>query len=116
MIYTSYFGAMRKMSPEQKERCVSIARFTPKGIKIKAYPQLAPRKEFLQEYKEYGDKSHFADQYLEQLEDTVDAYAVEKELDGKILCCFEKPGDFCHRHVLKYWLACYEIESEELTV
>ena len=22
-----------------------------------------------------------------------------------ILCCYEKPGEFCHRHVLANWLA-----------
>lgn len=21
-----------------------------------------------------------------------------------VLCCYEKPGDFCHRHILAEWL------------
>jgi len=30
-----------------------------------------------------------------------------------ILCCYEKPGEFCHRHVLANWLA-DKIEVKEL--
>jgi len=42
LIYTSYFAAMRKMTEEQKARCMTIARFTPKAINIKGYPHIAP--------------------------------------------------------------------------
>lgn len=47
MIYTSYFAKIRKMSPEQRAQCVSIARWTPKRVDIPGYVDVAPAKEIL---------------------------------------------------------------------
>ena len=46
MIYTSYFAAMRRMTEEQKSRCVCIALWPPKGVSIPIYSNLAPTKKF----------------------------------------------------------------------
>ena len=46
MIYTSYFAAMRRMTEEQKFRCVCIALWPPKGVNIPIYSNLAPTKKF----------------------------------------------------------------------
>ena len=46
MIYTSYFAAMRRMTEEQKSRCVCIALWPPKGVSIPTYSNLAPTKKF----------------------------------------------------------------------
>lgn len=35
----------------------------------------------------------------------------EKIGDNVVLCCYEKPGDFCHRHILIKWLG----EGQELS-
>ena len=51
MIYTSYFAAMRRMTNEQKSRCVCIALWPPKGVSIPIYSNLAPTKKILLDYK-----------------------------------------------------------------
>lgn len=113
MIYTSYFAKIKKMSPEQKARCISIARFTPKGVDIPQHIYLAPSKDILFRYKQDGDKEAYTKSYLNYL-GSLDASRIVKNLEGKILCCYEKPGDFCHRHILAEWLKEHGADCEEL--
>lgn len=53
------------------------------------------------------------DEYLRLYDEILanqDAYKVIEQIEslseGKdvALCCYEKPGDFCHRHILAKWL------------
>lgn len=113
MIYTSYFAKMRKMTPEQQAQCVSIARFKPRGVKMPEYQRVAPEKEILFQYKQDGDKEAYTAKYREQLK-RLNPSVVATTLDGKILCCYEKSSDFCHRHILAEWLRQHDIECEEL--
>ena len=114
MIYTSYFAAMRKMTDEQKAQCVSIARWTPRGIDIPSYLKAAPPSDLLKDYKDGTVSKEYVNiTYSFQLS-KLTAEEVAKDLDGKILLCFEKPGDFCHRHILAEWLRSHGYECEEL--
>ena len=114
MIYTSYFAAMRKMTDEQKARCVSIARFTPKGVNVPKYKALFPLTGMLNALKEGSiSEEYFTKYYLKQLY-KLDVDNVFRGLNDKILCCYEKPGDFCHRHILTEWLRNHGYECEEL--
>lgn len=76
--------------------------------------KLAPRKWFFDEWK----KNHDNDFYIRNFEkevlsnlnpvdvlDTLYGLANQNK-DGKIPCmiCYEKPGDFCHRHLVAEWL------------
>ena len=119
MIYTSYFAKMRKMTDEQKARCVSIARFTPKGVNIPQMTFLAPEASTLKNYKATGDEDDFYFDYHYQLEHLAPDMPMEKLaalLEGKILCCYEKSSDFCHRHLIAEWLRSHGVECEELTI
>ena len=115
MIYTSYFAKMRKMTPEQQAKCMSIARFTPKGVNIPINTMLAPKWDILKKYKEDNDMNAFARAYKEQLT-ALDPAKVAKPMDDKILVCYEKIGDFCHRHILARWLRDNGYECEELAL
>ena len=115
MIYTSYFANMRKMTDEQKNRCMSIARYTPRGVKIPINTMLAPKWDILKKYKEDNDMNDFARAYKEQLS-ALDPAKVAKTMDGRILVCYEKIGDFCHRHILARWLRDAGYECEELAL
>ena len=113
MIYTSYFAKMRRMTPEQQANCVSIARFAPKNINIPSYLKVAPSKEILFRYKRDGDQEVYRTSYSWQL-DRLNADKIAADLDGKILLCYEKSEDFCHRHILANWLNSHGYKCKEL--
>lgn len=115
MIYTSYFAEMRKMTPEQKERCMSIARFTPKGVTIPINTMLAPGWEILKAYKEDGDTEKFTAAYRKYLAG-LNVDAIARNMQDRILVCYEKQGDFCHRHILAEWFNSHGYECEELKI
>lgn len=105
-IYTSYFGNRRKLeNADVKMICVAIG----KPRFLIGVPQLlnvCPTR-----YMISGACSH--DEYL-RLYDRIlagqDANMVIEQIKilsgGKdvALCCYEKPGDFCHRHILAEWI------------
>ncbi len=105
-IFTSYFGNSRKLKEAGVNMiCVAIG----KPRFIAGIPQMlnvCPTR-----YMVSGPCSH--DEYL-KLYDRIlasqDANQVVKQIEmlsgGKdvALCCYEKPGDFCHRHILAKWL------------
>lgn len=115
MIYTSYFAKMRNMTEEQKDRCMSVARYTPKGIVVPINTMLAPLWDILKAYKEDGDTEKFAAAYKKQLAQyNVDIVA--RNMQDRILLCYEKNGDFCHRHILADWFISNGYECEELII
>lgn len=108
-IYTSYF-AINATHPQAK----SISRWTPKWFKGPSIPLLAPCAEILEAYKSTGDKEHLYEAYLERLNE-IGIERVRNVLrDGDILLCYEKSDDFCHRHVLAWFLTQHGVEVEEL--
>lgn len=124
-IRTGYFGGMKK---ERYQNPVSISRSMPKDIKghIPEMQDLAPSWETLNEYR--NGKTD-ADGYIENFYKDLmkSGYAADtrtfgmKEKIARInalealktiagdsgtvtLLCWEKPGDLCHRHVIREWL------------
>lgn len=104
-IYTSYFANIRNL---QKEGIVaiSIARYSPKWYYGPRYTNVAPSGWMIS-----GQCSH--EEYLKKYDEILsclDANEVVNTIKGisqgkdVALCCYEKPGDFCHRHLLADWL------------
>ena len=105
-IFTSYFGNSRKLKEAGVNMiCVAIG----KPRFIAGIPQMlnvCPTR-----YRVSGPCSR--EEYL-KLYDRIlasqDANQVVKQIEmlsgGKdvALCCYEKPGDFCHRHILAKWI------------
>ena len=101
MIYTSYFGNIKKLSGIVP---ISIARITPKYLSMQSYLELAPTTPML----------HMPiDKYLvkyNQILDKLDPLKVLNDLEelagGKsfVMLCYEKPYEFCHRQLVSEWL------------
>ncbi|WP_141400996.1 SLOG family protein [Lacrimispora amygdalina] len=117
MIYTSYFANIRKLPPTMIP--ISIAGKAPNGYKGIQYKILAPKIGFFTEWKRIKDNDyyikHFQDEVLSQLNPhklVSELYRLSKGKDI-VLCCYEKPEDFCHRHFVSDWLkkAGYEVEE-----
>lgn len=102
MILTSYFAKHRAFPTDMEPVC--IARWAPRGTHYPVLMHLAPSGELLKAYKA-GEvsKEQYTETFNEQLS-RLDAQQVGEELEGKILLCYEKAGDFCHRHLVADWL------------
>jgi hypothetical protein len=109
MIYTSYFNSKKY----NMEKGVSIARSTPSLLVkngLKEYKQLAPTMSMLLTYKAMcraGNQEDAEDMYTNnflKLLSKLDPSKVYNDLDGKVLLCYERPFEFCHRHLVAEWL------------
>lgn len=105
--YTGYFARIEKYK-ELGLYPVSIARYNPKGMNIFTLVAVAPSEDILRDYKsgriteiEYDFRYRLQLQNRNILEDLnfIDS-KVPKEYKGVVLCCYEKSGSFCHRHIL----------------
>lgn len=108
---------------------VSISRWPPKWYIGKTYPELAPSADLLRRYKDgITDDKGYDKEYNAFLKSEAGVNAITglnkfedqvKELGfkGIILCCFEKPGDYCHRHLLaEEMMQTYGIDIEEFDI
>ena len=110
MIYTSYFSMMKWLN---KEKCISISRFTPAKIDIRKFDLLAPSEELLKHFKQFHDIDYYINQYNAYL-NRANPKKVYDYLDGSILLCYEKPSDFCHRHLVRKWFNDAGLECREI--
>ena len=117
MIYTSYFSSKKY----NKEQGISISRWN-KFWDGDVYLDLAPSSDLLSWWKSLS-KDLQQDNYYQQLyftyyrQETLDKlgpHKVAADLDGKVLLCYEKSTDFCHRHIVAAWLRHYGYDCEEL--
>ncbi len=108
MIYTTYFAKLRKL-PETITP-IAICGGLPKFYTGLSYKKLAPKWEFFKVWKETHDNNYYIENYDKLVLNDLSAKEVVKELrsmaDTKdiVLVCYEKPSDFCHRHLVANWL------------
>lgn len=104
-IYTSYFGNARKLN-EAGIRIISVALWKPRFMNVPLLAGVTPTRYMLSD-----ECSH--DEYLKRYDEILrnqDANQVVERImylsDGQdvALCCYEKPGVFCHRHILAKWI------------
>lgn len=103
---TSYFSSTAlKFS---KSKLISIARKPPSWFALKhsIYYPLCPTWDLIMNYKSGKISSEqYTRIYYEQILNKLDAAKVYQELgDDSILICYEKSGEFCHRHIVGNWL------------
>lgn len=97
---TSYFSKSGR-----HPNAVSIAGRAPDGFSGREYKVLAPKYWFFKKYKEDGDKEFYTDRYLEEVLKPLDPLKVVEDLGrDAVLLCWEKPGKFCHRHIVADWI------------
>lgn len=106
---------MRKHFPD-KSRLVSISLDGGRLAKFegRVYKKLAPPYDLLKHWHEHKDIDYYTKDYYERVLNKLDPHQVAKELgDGAVLMCYEKSGDFCHRHLVAEWLHAAGIEVKE---
>ncbi|MBC6433352.1 DUF488 domain-containing protein [Nostoc sp. HG1] len=100
-IFTSYYAG------QIKGEAVSISLYPPKGWKNKHSPIFAPTPELLQWWKSSDQDAKSQEQYKRQFIEILQSRQQMIELwvnrqrknpQDITLCCYEKVGDFCHRH------------------
>lgn len=105
-IYTSYFGNAKKLQ-EANVEMVNIARYKPRYFSGFSLLYAAPLSFMLKEdmteeqYVEHYNNLVLKPLNIEVLLKTLRAIGGDKDV---ALCCYEKPGQFCHRHLLAKWL------------
>ena len=115
MIYTSYFGKRDIPYPT-----ISVAGKCPDWYKGPQLKKLAPKYDFFKLYKDGEiDDAEYTRRYKKEVLDTLDPKQIVSEIYmygqniNVVLLCYEKPGDFCHRHLIAEWLSPYDGEVKE---
>ena len=110
MIYTGYYAKLKQYK-QNGLYPIAISGKVPDFYTEAYWSDFAPRYEMFLEWKAgRSDNSQYTVQYKEWLNslDKQEIRDVIKELEdeGKtiIFLCYEKSGEFCHRHVLADWL------------
>ena len=123
MIYTSYFAKLKSL-PENIIP-ISICGKAPDWYKGLQYKKLAPKYGFFMEWKKNHDNDYYIKCFSEQVLDKLNVLTVMRDLIdlvnstedhiGKeiVLICYEKPSDFCHRHLVSKWLNSNGIKCKE---
>ena len=114
-IYTSYFAMANKLPKDLVQ--VSISLFPSKFFAGKEYKKIAPTQKILFDWKRFADKGRYIREYQKEVLSKLDKLKVYRELEelgqGKdvVLLCYEKSGDFCHRHLFAEWMCDYDIKE-----
>lgn len=104
-IYTSYFANLAKLKKAGIVP-VGIAIYQPKWFVGFNYKVVAPRYNMI-------SQGYPQDQYVREYKNILSTLSPKRVVDdlqrisgGKdiALLCYEKPSDFCHRHLLAEWL------------
>lgn len=133
MIYTSYFGGLRKYADELLARQIvpiSIAQMKPSWYRGLEYRALAPSKEMLHDYKTnlvyrldtpFKKKERYILQYYRDILQNLtpekvaaDLLHLAKPRTDVVLLCYEKPNRFCHRQIVADWLKTAGFSIEEI--
>lgn len=123
MIYTSYFAKLKSL-PENIIP-ISICGKAPDWYKGLQYKKLAPKYGFFMEWKKNHDNNYYIKCFSEQVLDKLNVLTVMRDLIDLVnstedhigkeiaLICYEKPSDFCHRHLVAEWLNSNGIQCKE---
>lgn len=114
MIFTTYFANLKKLPDTIIP--ISICGKAPNWYKGLQYKKLAPKYAFFMEWKQNHDNNYYIKHFNKEVLDILDADKVIDEIDSLILenginrvgkdvalICYEKPMDFCHRHLVADW-------------
>lgn len=123
MIYTSYFANIKKIDGI----CYAVSGLVPSFYNdlmvsnsniYKRYIDFAPKKYWWQQWK-IGklNNDQFVKLYQETVLNQIDINNVLKQFNQHnkdiFLLCYQKPNDFCHRHLICQWLNKNNIECKQ---
>lgn len=121
-ILTTYFANIKNLPKDILP--VSICGKPIHGWSYPEYKLLAPTWSIYNEIKNLGGTpERYTERYVREILENLDPGKVVNDLEGILptgysgiaLVCYEKPGDFCHRGIVKEWLKFngYEVEEAE---
>lgn len=108
-IYTSYFANLRNLPNSIIP--IAICAKSPYGYDGKQLKALAPTYDILTQYKQIEDTELYTKRFIEErlsklnplnIYNRLKALSNEKDV---ALICYEKPTNFCHRHIVANWLS-----------
>ena len=106
-IYTSYFGNSKKLR-QAGIKVIGISLYPPRWFNGISLKQVAPTKSILfangqtqEDYTRRYRSEVLSRQDMQQFLKTVEQASGGQDV---ALCCYEKPEDFCHRHILADWI------------
>lgn len=123
MIYTTYFANIKNLPSNVIP--VSIAGKAPIGYAGAEYKKLAPKWSFFSVWKETQDNDYYIKHFNEEVLNKLSIsrlrtglqmllpYEIKEQMKTEFwnneefhlaLVCYEKPGAFCHRHLVADWL------------
>lgn len=116
-LHTSYFSKIKY----GKGIKISVARYNPKWLDNKYiddwFLELAPSKDLLKDYKDNRiTKDEFRKRYLKE-QNMATINRLKKLLNNGqdvTIYCYEKPADFCHRHIIGELFRNMGYEVEEI--
>ena len=118
MIYTSYFAKLKELEKHNIIQ-ISICGKTPDWYKGLQYKDLAPKYGFFMEWKKNHDNNYYIQCFNEQVLKNLNVenvifqlYSLARAKDNALIC-YEKPSDFCHRHLVAEWLNQNGFKCEE---
>lgn len=109
MLYTTYFAKLRALPKNIVP--IAICGKAPDWYSGLQYKKLAPKWDFFSEWKKNHDNDYYIRCFQARVLDTLDCKKVYDELralagsDDIALVCYERPSDFCHRHLVRDWFA-----------
>lgn len=121
VIYTSYFAQLKKV-----KNPISIALWKPKWYNGPELLSLAPTKNILTTWKKSSqsnaDWQNYITSYTNEILNKIDVDILLNQIkqiypseNFVTLLCYEKPEDYCHRHIVSGWLNKNNITSNEIT-
>ncbi|MBR4315579.1 MAG: DUF488 family protein [Alphaproteobacteria bacterium] len=127
MIYTSYYAIIKKLIKHGFTDFVAISGWIPDFYKnlmnnsnddkitYRRIIELSPRKDWFFDWKEGKfDNNEYVRLYYETVLNKLDINEISKRLkENSVLLCYEKPSDFCHRHLIADWLNKNNIDCKE---
>lgn len=133
MIFTTYFAKINKLPKNIIP--VSICGKAPDGYTGIQYKKLAPKYDFFMKWKVNHDDNYYIKHFQAEVLDVLSVARVLDELESLMpdeirtqmqspvynnpdwhiaLICYEKPFDFCHRHLVAGWLRNSGYECNEI--
>lgn len=123
MIYTSYFANVKKLDGI----CYAVSGLIPSFYNdlmnfnpnvYKRYIDFAPKKYWWQQWKSGKlNNDQFVKLYQETVLNQIDINDVLKQFNQHnkdiFLLCYQKPNDFCHRHLICQWLNKNNVECKQ---
>ena len=106
IIYTSYFANSKKLHKDNIV-VIGIALYPPKWFAGPSLKMVSPSYDILHNSQDHEDyEKRFFSEILAHRDPKVFLSNIERLANGKdvALCCYEKPDDFCHRHLVAKWM------------